>query len=79
MDVTQLQAGRPYIDALSVVGKPSSMRGVTWDFLDSCGKKSVNGRQFPAGATGVRGLGQKAVGGEIFGEERERERERPMR
>ena len=69
MDVTQLRAGRPYTDALSVVGKPSSMRGVTWDFLDWCGKKSVNGRQFPDGATGTRGLGQVAVGGEIFGDQ----------
>ena len=69
MDVTQLRAGRPYTDALSVVGKPSSMRGVTWDFLDWCGKKSVNGRQFPAGATGTRGIGQVAVGGEIFGDQ----------
>ena len=45
------------------------MRGVTWDFLDWCGKKSVNGRQFPAGATGTRGIGQVAVGGEIFGDQ----------
>ena len=69
MDVTQLKAGRPFTDALSVVGKPSSMRGTTWDFLDWCGKKSVNGRQFPATATGRRGSPSNLVGGEIFGDQ----------
>ena len=69
MDVTQLKAGRPFTDALSVVGKPSSMRGTTWDFLDWCGKKSVNGRQFPAAATGVRGSPSNDVAGEIFGDQ----------
>ena len=52
MDVTQFRAGRAYTDALSVVGKPSAMRGTTWDFVDWCGKKSANGRTFPTGATG---------------------------
>lgn len=34
MDVTQFKAGRAFTDALSVVGKPSAMRGTTWDFID---------------------------------------------
>lgn len=57
MDVTQFRAGRAFTDALSVVGKPSAMRGTTWDFIDWCGKKSVNGRSYPAAATGRRGTG----------------------
>ena len=45
------------------------MRGTTWDFLDWCGKKSVNGRQFPTAATGVRGSPSNDVAGEIFGDQ----------
>ena len=52
MDCTQLRAGLAYNDALSVVGKPSALRGVTWTYMDWCGKTSVNGRVFPAAATG---------------------------
>eukprot|EP01046_Picozoa_sp_COSAG06_P056854 COSAG06_NODE_10893_length_1600_cov_1.660893_1_plen_53_part_10 len=52
MDITQFRAGRAFTDALSVVGKPSAMRGTTWDYVDWCGKKSANGRSYPTGATG---------------------------
>jgi hypothetical protein len=72
MDITQFRAGRAFTDALSVVGKPSAMRGTTWDFIDWCGKKSVNGRSFPDGATGRRGTGEQrtqTVGGQLFGDQ----------
>jgi hypothetical protein len=72
MDVTQFRAGRAFTDALSVVGKPSAMRGTTWDFIDWCGKKSVNGRSYPATATGRRGTGNQraqTVGGQLFGDQ----------
>ena len=72
MDVTQFRAGRAFTDALSVVGKPSAMRGTTWDFIDWCGKKSVNGRSYPATATGHRGTGNQraqTVGGQLFGDQ----------
>ena len=72
MDVTQFRAGRAFTDALSVVGKPSAMRGTTWDFIDWCGKKSVNGRSYPAAATGRRGTGNQraqTVGGQLFGDQ----------
>eukprot|EP01046_Picozoa_sp_COSAG06_P020383 COSAG06_NODE_1488_length_9290_cov_4.140899_11_plen_551_part_00 len=67
MDVTQLRSGRPFTDALSVVGKPSAMRGTTWDFLDWSGKKSVNGRTFPAAATGT--LGAYPMANQVFGDQ----------
>ena len=70
MDVTQFRAGRAFTDALSVVGKPSAMRGTTWDFIDWCGKKSVNGRSYPVAATGRRGTGNQraqTVGKQLFG------------
>jgi hypothetical protein len=66
MDVTQLKAGLPYTDALSVVGKPSAMRGTTWDFVDWCGKTSVNGRKYPNGSTGQVGFPARDVANEIF-------------
>ena len=69
MDVTQFRAGRAYTDALSVVGKPSAMRGTTWDFVDWCGKKSANGRTFPTGATGQIGFPARAVSDETFGDQ----------
>ena len=69
MDCTQLRAGLAYNDALSVVGKPSAMRGVTWTYMDWCGKTSVNGRVFPAGATGRVGLPNKPVASEVFGDQ----------
>ena len=69
MDITQFRAGRAYTDALSVVGKPSAMRGTTWDYVDWCGKKSANGRSYPAGATGRRGAQRVEVGDEVFGDQ----------
>jgi hypothetical protein len=69
MDVTQFRAGRAFTDALSVVGKPSAMRGTTWDFIDWCGKKSANGRSFPGTADGVRGAQKVAVASEVFGDQ----------
>ena len=72
MDITQFRAGRAYTDALSVVGKPSAMRGTTWDFIDWCGKKSVNGRTFPDGANGRRGTGEartETVENQLFGDQ----------
>ena len=69
MDITQFRAGRAFTDALSVVGKPSAMRGTTWDFIDWCGKKSANGRKFPSTADGVRGAQKIAVASETFGDQ----------
>ena len=69
MDVTQFRAGRAFTDALSVVGKPSAMRGTTWDFVDWCGKKSVNGRTFPAAATGQIGFPARPVAAETYGDQ----------
>eukprot|EP01043_Picozoa_sp_COSAG02_P044680 COSAG02_NODE_4015_length_5905_cov_2.481915_2_plen_291_part_00 len=72
MDITQFRAGRAFTDALSVVGKPSAMRGTSWDFIDWCGKKSVNGRTFPDGATGRRGTGEartETVENQLFGDQ----------
>jgi hypothetical protein len=69
MDITQFRAGRAYTDALSVVGKPSAMRGTTWDYVDWCGKKSANGRSYPTGATGRRGAQRVEVGDEVFGDQ----------
>jgi hypothetical protein len=53
-----------------VVGKPFAMRGTTWDFIDWCGKKSVNGRSYSSLATGQRGTGEHrtAVADQIFGD-----------
>eukprot|EP01044_Picomonas_judraskeda_P025657 COSAG03_NODE_7514_length_907_cov_0.829208_2_plen_101_part_01 len=48
------------------------MRGTTWDYIDWCGKKSVNGRTFPDGATGRRGTGDartETVENQIFGDQ----------
>ncbi len=69
MDITQFRAGRAFTDALSVVGKPSAMRGTTWDFIDWCGKKSANGRKFPSTADGVRGAQKIDVKNEVFGDQ----------
>ena len=71
MDITQFRAGRAFTDALSVVGKPSAMRGTTWDFIDWCGKKSVNGRSYSSLATGQRGTGEHrtAVADQIYGDQ----------
>ena len=69
MDVTQFKAGRAFTDALSVVGKPSAMRGTTWDFVDWCGKKSANGRTFPAAATGQVGFPARDVAEETYGDQ----------
>jgi hypothetical protein len=66
MDVTQLKAGLPYTDALSVVGKASAMRGTTWDFIDWCGKTSVNGRKYPNDSSGKIGFPARDVANEIF-------------
>jgi hypothetical protein len=54
---------------LSVVGKPSAMRGTTWDYIDWCGKKSANGRSYPAAATGRRGAQRAEVADEVFGDQ----------
>jgi hypothetical protein len=69
MDITQFRAGRAFTDALSVVGKPSAMRGTTWDYIDWCGKKSANGRSYPAAATGRRGAQRAEVADEVFGDQ----------
>ncbi len=69
MDVTQFKAGRAFTDALSVVGKPSAMRGTSWDFVDWCGKKSANGRTFPGAATGQIGFPARNVANETYGDQ----------
>ena len=48
------------------------MRGTTWDYIDWCGKKSVNGRSYPANATGHRGTGNQranTVANQLFGDQ----------
>ena len=69
MDISQFKAGRAFTDALSVVGKPSAMRGTTWDLVDWCGKKSANGRVFPGAASGSIGFPAKSVASETFGDQ----------
>ena len=67
LDPTQVRMARPYNDALSVVGKPSAMRGCTWTYTDYCGRNSANGRRFPEAATGT--LNGKTLKGEVFGDQ----------
>jgi hypothetical protein len=66
LDVLHGKMARPYNDALSVVGKPSGLRGVSWDYEHYCGRRSATGQRYPTGCTGT--IGSVAASKRVFGD-----------
>eukprot|EP01044_Picomonas_judraskeda_P023460 COSAG03_NODE_6158_length_1104_cov_35.757214_1_plen_127_part_10 len=57
---------RPYNDALSVVGKPSGLRSVSWDYDHYCGRRSATGQKYPSDCDGM--IGSVAAADRVFGD-----------
>jgi hypothetical protein len=66
LDVLHGKMARPYNDALSVVGKPSGLRGVSWDYEHYCGRRSATGQKYPTDCTGT--IGSVAAADRVFGD-----------
>jgi hypothetical protein len=70
MDVLHGKMARPFTDALSVIGKPSGLRGTSWSYEHYCGRRSATGQTFPpstdANCDGT--VGSVAVAGRVFGD-----------
>jgi hypothetical protein len=66
LDVLHGKMARPYNDALSVVGKPSGLRGVSWDYEHYCGRRSATGQRYPTDCTGT--IGSVAAADRVFGD-----------
>ena len=66
LDVLHGKMSRPYNDALSVVGKPSGLRGVSWDYEHYCGRRSATGQKYPTDCTGT--IGSVAAADRVFGD-----------
>ena len=66
LDVLHGKMARPYNDALSVVGKPSGLRGVSWDYEHYCGRRSATGQKYSTDCTGT--IGSVAAADRVFGD-----------
>eukprot|EP01046_Picozoa_sp_COSAG06_P015448 COSAG06_NODE_991_length_11174_cov_3.912686_6_plen_486_part_00 len=66
LDVLHGKHARPYNDALSVVGKPSGLRSVSWDYDHYCGRRSATGQKYPGNCDGM--IGSVAAADRVFGD-----------
>ena len=66
LDVLHGKMARPYNDALSVVGKPSGLRSVSWDYQHYCGRRSATGQRYPNDCDGM--IGSVAAAKRVFGD-----------
>ena len=66
LDVLHGKHARPYNDALSVVGKPSGLRSVSWDYDHYCGRRSATGQKYPGDCDGM--IGSVAAADRVFGD-----------